>query len=105
MNARESAPSPEVTKRYRCPVCGNTERFIGIDDHGYPGEDCDCDQDPCVCEVTLRQPFTVTDGQEHYAAFEGGGFGAEIGSYTRVECADCGAEIWREESDSRSDQR
>jgi len=89
--------SPEVTKDYRCPCCGSTERFIGYDAHGFPGEACECDQDPCVCEVTLRQAFAVVSGEECYQAFEGGGSNAEIGAYTRIECADCGQVIWREE--------
>lgn len=90
--------SPEVTKDYRCPNCGNTERFIGYDTHGFPGKACECGQDPCVCEVTLRQAFTVIAGEERYQAFEGGGCNAEIGAYTRIECAECGQVIWQEEA-------
>ena len=90
--------SPEVTRDYRCPYCGNTERFIGYDAHGFPGEACTCEQDLCVCEVTLRQAFTVISGEERYQAFEGGGFNAEIGAYTRIECAECGQVIWQEEA-------
>jgi DNA-directed RNA polymerase subunit RPC12/RpoP len=41
--------SPEITGNYRCPQCGNTEQFIGHDDHGYPG-------DACECESRLRMP-------------------------------------------------
>jgi len=47
--------------------------------------------------VTLRQGFIVLkNGDVHYFAFTGGGYGAEIGSYTRIQCGVCGAFIWSE---------
>jgi hypothetical protein len=90
--------SPEQTGRYACANCGNARSFIGYDDRGYPGPDeCDCEKDVCVCEITLKQYFTVhADGCISYQAFEGGGFGAEIGSYTRIQCAVCTAFVWQE---------
>jgi hypothetical protein len=90
--------SPEETGRYVCLRCHNRRSFIGYDDLGYPGpEECECDKDPCECKVTLSQPFTIApDGAVRYHAFEGGGFGAEIGSYTRIKCAVCGQFIWRD---------
>lgn len=102
--------SPEKTGRYECQHCGNRERFTGHDDRGYPGKewedhdagcplDCD-DPEPgayCTCEVTLSQPFTVdADGEIDYDRHEGGASGAEIGSYTRIDCGVCGLNIWTE---------
>jgi hypothetical protein len=89
--------SPEETGRYAC-ACGNTCEFIGYDDRGYPGHgDCRCGKESCECEVTLMQHFTAReDGSIDYDAFEGGGVDAEIGMYTRIQCAVCGAFIWTE---------
>lgn len=87
--------------------CGNITRFIGHDDHGFGGPDeCDgsCERDGkeyCECETVLTQPFTVmrdADGnalEYDYQAWTGGGFDGEIGEYTRVDCAECGAEVYR----------
>jgi hypothetical protein len=88
--------SPEETEHYACPSCGNTRFFVGYDDRGYPGPDeCECGKNTCDCEVTLEQHFTVhEDGSIDYQAFEGGGRGAEIGSYTRIRCAACKELIW-----------
>ncbi len=88
--------SPEVTGNYRCPQCGNSADFIGHDDHGYPGGDaCDCGKGICECQVTLQQHFRVNaSGEVTYQAFTGGGNGAEIGAYDRIQCASCGAQIW-----------
>src|ERR1700730_1556365 len=41
----KTAESPEATGNYRCPQCGNTERFVGFDDHGFPGDECECAKD------------------------------------------------------------
>lgn len=90
-----SSESPEITGDYRCPHCGNTERFIGYDDHGFPGDDCDCGKEICECQVTLRQPFRVNArGEVTYAAFTGGGNDAEIGTYDRIDCDCCRAQTW-----------
>ena len=96
--------SPEETGHYACPHCGNTRSFVGYDDRGYPGPDeCDCENDVCACQETLKQYFIVLqDGSVHYHAFEGGGFGAEIGSYTRIQCAICDEFIWTEVPDAGS---
>jgi hypothetical protein len=87
--------SPEITGDYGCSHCGNTAEFIGLDDHGFPGGGCECGHDICECQVTLRQPFRVlANGHVVYEAFTGGGSGAEIGSYDRIECGCCGSQIW-----------
>lgn len=88
--------SPEETEHYACPSCGNTRSFVGYDDRGYPGPDeCECGKRICECEVTLEQHFTVhADGSIDYHAFEGGGRGAQIASYTRIKCAVCKELIW-----------
>ena len=80
--------SPEETNHYACPTCGNTRSFVGYDDRGYPGPDeCECGKNICGCEVRLTQYFTVQeDGSIDYQPSEGGGRGAEIGSYTRIKC-------------------
>jgi len=98
--------SPENSGQYLCANCGNTRSFIGYDDRGYPGPDeCECGKTVCECEVTLKQPFTVDDdGALDYHAFEGGGFGAEIGAYTRIQCAFCNEFIWTEAVDSGVDK-
>ena len=92
--------SPEKTGRYECGSCGNRCSFIGYDDRGYPGPDeCECGKDVCQCTVTLKQSFHVSqDGSLDDHAFEGGGRGAEIGAYTRIQCALCRAFIWFEPS-------
>ena len=87
--------SPETAGHYRCSQCGNTAEFIGFDDHGFPGDACECGKETCECQVTLRQPFRVlVDGQVVYEAFTGGGRGAEIGSYDRIKCGRCGSQNW-----------
>lgn len=114
--------SPEVTGVYRCS-CGNTQRFTGIDSRGYGGRDaCEgttelapgvayrCPANPstmddaCECLTELTQDFDVSeqgatqdDAAIDYHAFTGGEDGAEIGSYTRILCRDCGAAVWDEE--------
>jgi DNA-directed RNA polymerase subunit RPC12/RpoP len=97
-NATKAEPPPdssEITGDYRCSHCGDTAEFIGFDDHGFPGDACECGQRICECQVTLRQPFRVlANGQIVYVAFTGGGWGAEIGSYDRIECGRCGRQIW-----------
>jgi hypothetical protein len=45
--------SPEITGDYLCLHCGNTAEFIGFGDRGNPGDDCECGQDICECQVTL----------------------------------------------------
>jgi hypothetical protein len=93
--------SPEVTGHYGCLSCGNTRSFVGYDDRGYPGTDeCECGENVCECEVTLKQHFTVGgDDSIDYQAFEGGGRGAEIGAYACIQCAVCGSFIWIEALD------
>jgi hypothetical protein len=88
--------SPEATGKYKCLQCGNSEQFIGFDDHGYPGGDgCECGKRICECRVTLLQRFGVNaSGEVTYEAFTGGGNGAEIGSYDRIQCSRCRAQIW-----------
>ena len=99
MNAIETRKprpeSPEITGDYRCQQCDNIEEFIGYDDHGFPGDTCECGEVVCQCQVTLRQPFNVNAlGEVTYEAFTGGGNGAEIGSYDRVQCGRCRAQLW-----------
>jgi len=91
--------SPEQTGVWYCPHCRNKTNFIGVDEEGYGGpEVCTCGQTECICFTELRQPLFIDENREvHYSAFEGGGFDAEIGSYTRVECAECGAYIYEQE--------
>jgi hypothetical protein len=93
--------SPEVTGHYACQSCGNTRSFVGYDDRGYPGpEECKCGKKVCECDVTLKQHFTAHgDDSIDYQAFEGGGRGAEIDAYTRIQCAVCGSFIWIEDLD------
>jgi hypothetical protein len=91
------AESPEITNDYHCRGCGNRAEFVGTDARGYPGDACDCGREECVCVAELTQPFTVgADGEVHYATFTGGGSGAEIGAYTSINCAACGALVWSE---------
>lgn len=109
-NLRMLQESPENA---RC-ACGNITRFIGHDDRGFGGpEVCTCrhfaddpkDQvaapDVCACITHLEQPYTVLrnpDGSVldfDYERFEGGGSDAEIGGYTRINCAVCGQEVYR----------
>jgi hypothetical protein len=110
--------SPENAE---CP-CGNRTKFIGHDDHGYGGpEMCACgaadhndtaestpDLRVCSCETTLSQPYTVRRAEDgsviefDYQSFEGGGFDAEIGNYTRIDCAACGKEVYRDEAFANS---
>lgn len=100
--------SPESTGIYRCPDCGNTERFTGEDNRAYPGADCTCGAywssyaDECTCEVTLRQDFDVQQGGPEGLVdidyhLHSGGYDAEINTYTRIECRDCGAVVWKED--------
>lgn len=107
--------SPEETLDWRCPKCPNTTLFTGIDAHGYGGDidehDDACpyaagpkypdDAPECICETELTQDFEVhgpgPDDIE-YHAHEGGGSGAEIGSYTTILCRACGATVWTEET-------
>lgn len=91
--SKRHAESPELTGRYICPFCSNTQSFTGYDDRGYPGDACECEAQEqggeCTCEVTLTQEFVMHDGEPHYFLHEGGGSGAEIGSYTRIRCGAC----------------
>lgn len=91
--------SPESTNDYRCLSCDNRTYFIGYDDRGYPGAACSCgawerdeeryEDAECTCRVTLKQLFKIEDGEPHYDIYVGGGADAEIGSYTRIRCAQC----------------
>ncbi|MCK9513679.1 MAG: hypothetical protein M0R28_20980 [Pigmentiphaga sp.] len=102
--------SPEDTNRWECPFCGERDRFEGHDDKGFPGDECECEAQEnggeCTCEVTLSQPLTIVrDPQDnfeevYYDSFVGGGSGAEIGSYHRIDCRACGAEIWNSIGDA-----
>jgi hypothetical protein len=98
--------SPENSGKYLCNNCGNIRSFIGYDDRGYPGPDeCECGKDLCECEVTLKQHFMVEeDGDLDYHAFAGGGYGADIGAYTRIQCAVCNEFIWTEAINSGADK-
>lgn len=97
-------PSPEQTLDYRCPTCGNTHHFTGVDVNGYGGPDaCAHDHEgpcaeSCSCVTELRQDFDVDQhGDEpHYHEFEGGEPDSEIGSYTSILCRQCGATLWSE---------
>ena len=101
MNERKS---PEETGEYRCEKCGNVEEFIGFDDRGYPGAECECgayDDDSeegkeCTCLVTLEQPFLVEPDGEVIYEVHSGGYDSEIGNYTRIQCAKCGNMLWEE---------
>lgn len=100
-HATNTAPLATAEPHARpCPHCGNRSHFVGYDHCGYPGA-CDCDPRgtgrACYCQVTLTQAFTVrADGSVEYAAFEGGGSGAEIGDYTAINCAKCGYRLWED---------
>jgi hypothetical protein len=123
LNAETRAKlSPEETGVYRCQACGNTERFTGIDAHGYGGPDaCEgatelapgkayhCPANPstmddsCECQTELTQDFDVVeqgatpdDAVITYHAFTGGESNAEIGSYQRIICRACLATVWEE---------
>lgn len=101
--------SPESTGVYRC-TCGNEEAFVGVDAHGWGGDEaCEVDhgEDWCSCDTVLVQPFTVVvngDGSDplsaaiDYDTFDGGGSGAEIGTYCTIICDGCGAIVWENES-------
>jgi hypothetical protein len=87
--------SPEQTGIYQCPICPENRAFIGYDKHGFPGDDCECGQEECICEVTLKQPFVVMEsGEINYQAFEGGGANSDIGIYTSINCANCTRQIF-----------
>ncbi len=105
----------------RCS-CGNVTRFVGIDDRGYGGpEECECgaaehnetapiaDFRECICITRLTQPYTVRRDDEgcviefDYHLFTGGSWNATISEYTRIRCADCGAELYRS-PDLRNDE-
>lgn len=101
------SPDPESTGTYKCHHCGNGTAFIGIDEEGCPGDECDeCGErdsyrtDDAVCEHTCRlvQSFDVDDdGEIEYHAFSGGGSGAEIGNYTAIACGTCSTLIYSTE--------
>lgn len=107
----------------RCS-CGNITGFVGIDERGYGGpEVCTCgaataydawlgrlDRRPaevtpdlaeCTCLTVLTQPFRVLRDDAgrvieiEYQVFSGGGYDAEIGEYTRIQCGRCGVEVYR----------
>lgn len=114
--------SPEITGAWLC-ACGNKTEFVGVDARGYGGPDCcegsetlggialmtsACPNDylnegVCLCETELTQEFTVLyddDGKPtdyDYQSYEGGGSDGEIGEYTKIVCAECGATLWEEE--------
>lgn len=108
--AAPSAPSPEGQpfSAWRCAGCGNRNEWIGYDDEGYGGpSECECtagetDDAACTCTTTLRQHFSfppLSEAQNPmphaaYDAHTGGGDDAEIGDYTRIQCAECGAWLW-----------
>lgn len=95
-------PSPEETGNYLCRFCGNDNIFKGIDYYGYPGEACECGHgrhglDECVCQCRLVQVFYAENGEvKDYLPFTGGGYGAEIGSYSEIVCLCCNTTIWKE---------
>lgn len=100
----------EFNDQWFCTTCGNRTEFIGIDDHGCPGDDCDCgaqdgtspaaDPHVCVCEVSLTQPLTIVRNEDgsfddiDYGVYTGGGHDSEIGSYDRIYCACCNQPLW-----------
>lgn len=120
MGQTQHTESPEATGLYTCFACGNREHFIGIDHNGTAGKVDDCDECTpgvgmyCECPTVLTQPFSVepdqTDEERQqrdpnghhpaanvdYQSHEGGASGAEIGSYTQINCATCGAILWNE---------
>lgn len=95
--------SPEETGDHFCHQCGNTTIFIGYDDRGVPGpggagEFCECYAPPedCECTIILRQEYAVgRDGRIEYEESTATGGGsrevedADIGPYTRIQCAVC----------------
>jgi hypothetical protein len=93
MPATTATQSPEETGQYNC-TCGNKTIFTGIDKRGYPGKNCECGNDPCTCEVELKQDFTVGQDFIDYDAFSGGGSGATIDRYTSIVCRACGETVW-----------
>ncbi|MGI8547950.1 MAG: hypothetical protein ACR2M1_11550 [Gemmatimonadaceae bacterium] len=102
--------SPEVSGIYECPTCGERDGFVGTDTKGWGGPDfCDCGEDAgehdtdceVFADVELSQSFTVVEqngtasgAHVSYDSFEGGGSGAEIGTYTSIHCARCDALVW-----------
>lgn len=110
VDAEPHTVSPEVSGDYRCPFCANASDFLGHDDRGYPGSDCECgaydEGGECKCRVTLSQYFWVARGDDGevnvtYRPFTGGGQDAEIGPYTRIECPHCGRTIYTEQEEER----
>jgi hypothetical protein len=125
MTMTTNPQSPEITGAWDCktPGCFNRKNFIGIDAQGYGGPEA-CEGDPdsvegcpgvadkstlesyCACVTELVQPFTVLydeknewePGNCEYEAFTGGESDAEIGSYTKIVCAECRATLWEEEA-------
>lgn len=87
--------SPEETGVYQC-ACGNKTIFTGIDKRGYPGDACECGKEPCICQVELKQDFTVRSNDIDYDAFTGGGNNATIDRYTSIICRACGEIVWEE---------
>lgn len=70
-------PSPEETGEYKCPKCGNTEQFRGVDDKMYGVQD-----------------FWIEEsGDVDYGTYETDG----IGTYSAIYCNSddgCEALIW-----------
>ena len=95
--------NPERTGVYICPHCDNERDFIGIDTGAYPGANCTCgaygEGRECKCHATLTQRFTVLHATPmldiDYQAHDGG-YDSEIGSYTRIVCANCDKTVWEE---------
>ena len=100
--------SPEQSGEYHCAACGNDIHFVGFDRFGSPdercpapgsGRQCELHASECECFETLQQEFAVARDEVgriteiDYAAHSGG-FGAEIGDYTRIVCGRCHAVVW-----------
>lgn len=69
--------SPEVTGRYECPFCGNTEDFRGVDE---------------ACGA--YQNFDVDEyGEEEHDVYDPW----DIGAYTEIQCQGCERAIWNRE--------
>lgn len=77
VRAKNPEPSPEIEGAYPpCPKCGQGTRFYGIDDR-----------------CGAKQRFDIDeDGEPDHMLFEP----FDIGSYTSIECVDCGTPIWEE---------
>lgn len=74
---RTFTPSPETTGEYKCPKCGNTESFRGVDDRMYGIQDFWLDE----------------NGEVEHGTYESDGMGAYSAIYCNSDDG-CEALIW-----------